>query len=559
GMGTVLREANPQHSTALEVWIESLFLAGFFFLCHPHSVSGMSELHDATPADLVDYHKRNAGRLIIDPAEARKEFGDAVASKLKLTADGTIVLWPQPSAIPEDPQNWSTRRKGVQLLIVTLASAVPDFIGSIGVASIFALSNRYGTTPARVNEVSSNWAILLLGWGGFAAVIVTRRWGRLPVLFWSQLLAFAFLLACMFSPTLPAFAATRCIAAFFSTAPQITGMYTVTDMYPFHLQARMLNLWTMGFIMSPFVAPFVLGFLVAHVNYEWAYSIGAIYSLLVLILIFFLGEETMYNRSPEQPAAPSQPRNRVIRIRELFGLTDRPSITSERLTWYECVLSLLNVAWRPHTLLVMIYGGVQFGLSIGITMTNATLLGEPRPLGFGLSETVIAGTYATPIAATVAGEIIGRYGNDLISTLSIRRNAGVFEAEMRLWMCYFALPLYVTGFLLLGFGFQNHNLAGVIMGWLLGQIAIMLNTTAIYAYLKDCFPAHQGEVSALFNFFRTICGFAVVYFQFAWFDARGGLQVFGCEAAIVAALFHLIVPFVHLRGTDLRKKFSIKQ
>ena len=39
--------------------------------------------------------------------EARIEFGEAVAKKLKLSADGTKVLWPQPTDDPEDPQNVS--------------------------------------------------------------------------------------------------------------------------------------------------------------------------------------------------------------------------------------------------------------------------------------------------------------------------------------------------------------------------------------------------------------------------------------------------------------------
>jgi hypothetical protein len=38
-------------------------------------------------------------------SEARIEFGDMVASRLKLSPDGKIVLWPQPSDDPEDPQN----------------------------------------------------------------------------------------------------------------------------------------------------------------------------------------------------------------------------------------------------------------------------------------------------------------------------------------------------------------------------------------------------------------------------------------------------------------------
>lgn len=69
------------------------------------------------------YHEQHAGRLVLDPeyilfafssvhlvdrpcnSEARIEFGENVASHLKLSPDGKTVLWPQPADDPEDPQN----------------------------------------------------------------------------------------------------------------------------------------------------------------------------------------------------------------------------------------------------------------------------------------------------------------------------------------------------------------------------------------------------------------------------------------------------------------------
>jgi hypothetical protein len=76
--------------------------------------------------DLLLYHELRSRR------EAKVEFGETVAAKLKLSKDGTKVLWPQPTDSPLDPQNWSTRRKNIQLLIITLAAVVPDFDSGIG-------------------------------------------------------------------------------------------------------------------------------------------------------------------------------------------------------------------------------------------------------------------------------------------------------------------------------------------------------------------------------------------------------------------------------------------
>ena len=107
---------------------------------------------DVSEIDLYSFHEQHAGRLIIDPAcvcppllflrvkliiftlfsEAKIELGAAVAARLKLSEDGTKVLWPQPTDSPLDPQNWSMRRRNLQLFIITLAAVVPDFDSGIG-------------------------------------------------------------------------------------------------------------------------------------------------------------------------------------------------------------------------------------------------------------------------------------------------------------------------------------------------------------------------------------------------------------------------------------------
>jgi hypothetical protein len=61
----------------------------------------------ATEAAKHGFHEHRSGRLVIDPKEARAEFGDVIADRLKLSKDGRFVLWPQPTNRPEDPQNVS--------------------------------------------------------------------------------------------------------------------------------------------------------------------------------------------------------------------------------------------------------------------------------------------------------------------------------------------------------------------------------------------------------------------------------------------------------------------
>ncbi|KIM76222.1 hypothetical protein PILCRDRAFT_12978 [Piloderma croceum F 1598] len=505
--------------------------------------------------NLYSFHEQRAGRLVIDPEEAKIEFGDTFTSKLKLTEDGTKILWPQPTDDPEDPQNWSDRRKTAQLIVVTLASVVPDFDSGIGIAGIFALAKQYDTTTGVINNLSSNWSIFLLGIGGVCAVMVMRKFGRLPVLFWSQVLALGFLIGCTFAPSLNTFAAFRCLTAFFATCPQVTGLFVVTDIYPFHLQARKFNIWTMGFIGSPFLSPFVFGFLVARTSWRWAYGIGSLYGLVVIVLIAFFMEETMYDRAlnpvPQRPSTGMR-----YRIESLIGITGA-RMAKYRSSWYQIILSPLNLIWRPHLLAAVVFQGIFFGFSIGVNVTQAVFLGTPPPVGFGLKPFAISGSYATPIVAVIIGELVGRYLNDWIMEFSIRRNKGVHEAESRLWPCYLAILLYVCGFVVLGASFQNKlSLGAVIMGWGIAVASIMINTVAVYAYCTDCFPKNPGEMSALSSLARALGGFSVAYFQVPWASKYGALQTFGVEAAIVVGLFLLVVPTLQLKGRYLRERYS---
>ncbi|GAA5936907.1 hypothetical protein JCM3775_002741 [Rhodotorula graminis] len=517
---------------------------------YSHNLRAVQEAQGFKPAD---------GRLVVDPAEARVEYGDEIASRLKTNSDGTKILWPQPSDDPNDPQNWSSRQKSLQLLILTMSAFVPDFNSGLGIASLFNLAAAFNTTTEEINSLTSNWSIFLLGPGGIAAVFFIKRYGRLPVLFWSQVLGLGFLIGCALAKDLKTFAAMRCLTAFFSTAPQCTGLWVVADLYPFHLQARKLNLWTLGFISSPFVSPFLLGYMINTTNFKDVYLVGVGYTALVVLLIAFFAQETMYDRDvvpfPERPTTGLR-----YRIETLIGITG-VKMAKYRCSWWESLTSIFDLIWRPHMLLMLLYVGVTFGFGIGINVTQAVFLGSPKPVGYGFSPYVTASMYATPIVAVVLGELIGRYLNDWVADRLIKRNKGVFEAEMRLWTCYVSMPPFVAGFILLGAAFQNKlNVAAVIFGWGLAELGILLNTVAVYAYLNNCFPTRQGETSALINWARVLGGFAVPYYQLPWSEAPSGgpLKVFAMEGAVGAGLCLLIVPALQVYGSRLRARFSVK-
>ncbi|KAE9397963.1 MFS general substrate transporter [Gymnopus androsaceus JB14] len=524
-------------------------------ISHIEAFVGSEKDFEYANEDAATFHEREAGRLILDPAQARVEFGEVFTSRLKLTEDGSTILWPQPTDDPLDPQNWSSRKKAWHLMIMSLAATLPTFDFGIAIASVFPLSVQFHTTTGEINDLTSNWAVFLQGWGGIFAIILMHRYGRLPVLFWSQLLALGFLVGITFAPTIKVLAAMRGLNGFFGTGPQITGLFVINDMYPFHLRARMIGIWATAFIIGPHLSPFVFGFLVARASWRWAFGIGSIYGLLVLLLIMFGMEETMYDRKGIRKIIG--PKGFWARCAILLGIPGWKT-SSQAPKWKELIMEHLRIVWRPHFVGIYLYEAMVFGFVIGITITNTIFLQSPPPFGFGFSQTTVAAIYATPVVSVFIGEALGRYLNDWIMYYCVRHNDGVFEAESRLWACYISTPIYLAGFLLLGAAFQNHfSIAVVVVAWVLCNISYLMITVTVYAYCNDCFPGHQGAVSAILNLARTLGGFSVAYYQVPWSTKHGALQTLGLEAGIVCGLFVLVVPMLQYKGRAIRQRFSI--
>lgn len=132
---------------------------------------------------------------------------------------------------------------------------------------------------------------------------------------------------------------------------------------------------------------------------------------------------------PERPTTGLR-----YRIETLTGITG-VKMAKYRVSWLESVISPLNVVWRPHLLMVLVFevitlvalqeswpfndflSGRQWCSDLGLVstyndwltsclyilialshqVTNAVFLGTPPPTGFAWGPFAIAGGYATPI------------------------------------------------------------------------------------------------------------------------------------------------------------------
>ena len=81
---------------------------------------------------------------------------------------------------------------------------------------------------------------------------------------------------------------------------------------------------------------------------------------------------------------------------------------------------------------------------------------------------------------------------------------------------------------------------------------VMIVTTAINAYLLDCYPEGSGEVSAWVTASRNWAGFMATYIQIPWVMGGGAAKAFGVQAAITFASMGLVV-LLQVFGQRIRR------
>lgn len=211
---------------------------------------------------------------------------------------------------------------------------------------------------------------------------------------------------------------------------------------------------------------------------------------------------------------------------------------------------------RPNMLMMSLYIALTFAWAIGLNVTLVVFVQTPPPAGYGFSGNALSGLYCTPIVSTAIGMLSYHFLNEFFTNSYIRRHHGVFEPEARLPCCYIGSLLMFSGQILAGGTLQHHlSVVGLVFGWGMYVVGIMISVSAIYNYGSDCYPFRQGEVSALLNGWRTMLGFAVAFWEVPFAMKKGPLLEFGAQSAIIAGAT-LLIPLLQWKGKWLRQSMK---
>ncbi|GME38295.1 mfs transporter [Neofusicoccum parvum] len=440
------------------------------------------------------------------------------ANGIKTTSDGKIVLIPQPSDDSDDPLNWSRLKKHVVFAALIMPSFLADFGISYGAVTFEKQAETWDVSVAKAaNSISG--AIFMQGVGGLFAVPFTERYGRLPVLFWSQLLALAVVIAATLSPTYASFTAARTLQGLFNTPPQVIGLTVIHDMFFFHERTRKINIWCISFLFGPLFAPVMSSLILSRIGWREDFGILAGMYGLSLLLVVAIGDETAFDRkSPRNNLKTSGMSGRLALLTGVTGwrTRGRPGLGS-------VFLDIFQVHIRPQILLPTVgFYMVLIMWTIGFINTLSQIL-YPAPYFF--TPVQVGLFYLAPCLGALVGQLYGHWFNDWLCARYVRKHGGKYRPESRLWGCYVGLVFGVVGLVLYGQALQ-HQLSWAALAVAYGVYAVAQGndyafppgptclvsslvadsgllpvsvSVAITAYCLDSFPNHSVIASAIVN------------------------------------------------------------
>ncbi len=452
-----------------------------------------------------------------------------------------IVLVPAPSSDPDDPLNWSPRRK----LLSTACMCVYTLMVGIASAAIYSvlepISEATGLTLGDLNA-GTGYMFLFFGWGCLIWQPLALQYGKRPVYLFSILATMAIQVWAPYTKTNGQWIANKILQGFFGAPIESLCEISVTDIYFTHERGRYIAVYALFLAGSNFFAPIIAGFIADGQGWQWVLYWCAIFCAIGFVFLFFFMEETNYHRSPasvteskiqsgtESPVTTpgATTTNEKTTIEEPMTTEDGLGPVSCHKKTYLDKIKLFDhkIISQPNrlgrmmirpliylTFPVIFYAGFSYGSNLvwfNVLNGTASLILGGTPYNFAAS--MVGLSYVSPLIGVIIGSIYtGRIGDWFVIKMA-RRNGGIMEPEHRLWMFTASLVLIPGSLILWGVGAAHHvQWFGLIFAMCIIAITNTIGVQVSVSYCIDSYRELSGEAMITVILVRNTMSFAIGY------------------------------------------------
>jgi MFS family permease len=475
---------------------------------------------------------------------------------------GTVILSPQPDDDPNNPLNFSQRKKWLMMAVVSFGVCIHACtVSQILNAGLVEIAEELNTSVALVVQ-ANGYQLLVVALMVFFVNAFARKWGKRPTFLLSSLIGIVGSIIGATSRNYSNLLAARIIQGFGVSAYKPFALAMVGDLFFVH--ERGLHTGIISFLLGA-VSNFssvICGPITVRLGWKWLFYLLIIFESVRLVLQFLLVPETQHRRvTPISAPIPSSPKATSIVIEDVANA--RP-IFPPKASWgrglrvytgtysSENFFTLLSVPILACLNLTVLWSVLVSGYFLSIYVATAYLLSPiftAPPYLFTASG--IGYLSVAPFLGGLVAFIIAGFTGDALVRRCSDKNKGYFEPEYRLILAIGGI-LVIPGFV--GFGYaaqagKSFYLTAFLHG--LGLCGIMFILISAANYSLDAFRPMRTETFLCSMAFKNVIIFGYSYFINDWAARSGVFQVMWVLCAVSAVLL-LTFPIVFLFGKKYR-------
>lgn len=508
----------------------------------------------------------------------------------ELERDGDIILYPQPSASPNDPLRMPRWKKYIQLSIILWYKG---FIGAMSnVLSVQSNGFLVEHPTWNYNDVNIATAITFVGIGWAGAALN----GPIPHIWGVRL---EYLLCTCYGIVGSAWMAninsrgdiigSQLFIGMSTSAAEGLSQLSISQIFYQHELADFIAFYIVSLAAGTYLGPLVGGYIVQYPGWKWIGWHGLIFSCVTLLLIFFLLEETSFDRvvynqqhrklsaseeecindSEENTSEKQEGTTKVeprkasfydMELRKSYWkriaiLTPAATIKGYGFRQYferlvlQCRVFLFPATW---------FAGLHWGWGIGwlsFYLTTEEEVWILPPWNYGSTA---LGIMMVPVfIGAVLGCLYSLYATDWFVKYVAKRNHGILESESRLWCMMPSIIFGPLGLLLFGAGTEYR------WSWPVPYVGLAfiganfgITSDISMTYLVDCYPAMSLESVNGISMIYTVIALILCFVVEPWFNI-GQMNTYISCAVVQFFLCCLIVPMIYTGNFWRRKTMGL--
>ncbi|KAK8858396.1 hypothetical protein IAR55_002623 [Kwoniella newhampshirensis] len=518
-----------------------------------------------------------------------------------------VTLIPTPSSDPTDPLNWSKGRKYLMLSCVMLYTITATILSSDLYSVFDPLSASTGLSLDQLN-VGTGYLYLFIGLSTLISQPCSLAFGKKPTYLISAFGAALVNIWTAFAKGNGQWIASRLLLGFFISPSFTLVEVSIADVFFLHERSFPMGLYIVVLFMGVSLGPILSGYIYEGIGWKAIVWLSTGLSAIVGIVLFFLLEETSYQREhittnvvvpahhtslgidesdvsqsetddKGKDIPPAQSRFAGV---QAFAVSDTtapltptpwpgPRFWTFAKPHRHAFGIILRGLVQPFLLLRLpliwwsglMYATYQICFNLIAAISSGILATDP----YNFSTSQVGLSFISPFLSAIPGAVLGGWIADKFALRQAHLNHGIAEAEHKLKLYLIPSILTPIGLLMMGLGpYYGAHWIVYVLGCaivnLVGPLATILTVTYAFDTYHSIRPQDENGVQAsaqdtapyllttimLAMLFTFGFNYVITPWCFGW-----GLRNFAISSALIITAINATVLLILKWGKALRR------